>query len=76
MPIAALEGAARTAKDSVCGEGRQALAGTEELEAAGAFEARAEAIKAGFDGVLRGGDEFGGGGWRGRAEVGGCIGDG
>ena len=58
------------------GNAGEALAGLEELEAAGAFQAGIEAGEVVGDAVLGLGDELGGGGRRGRAEVGDEVGDG
>ena len=58
------------------GDARETLAGLEELEAAGAFEAGIEAGEVLGDAVLGLGDELGGGRGRGRAEVGDEVGDG
>ena len=58
------------------GQAGEALAGLEELEAGGAFETVGLVGEVLGDFVLGLGDEFGGGGGRGCAEVGGEVGDG
>ena len=63
-------------QDLVGGEALVALAKVEKLVAGGAFHTGGEGGDALLDAVLRGGDQLGGGGRRGGAEVGDKIGDG
>ena len=58
------------------GDAGEALAGLKELEVAAAFQAGIEAGEVLCDAVLGLGDELGGGGRRGRAQVGDEVGDG
>ena len=74
--VAEEDGVAETGEDVLGGEAGEALAGAQEVELAGAVDAAFERLHTLFDAVLGGGDELGGGGRRGGAEVGDVIGDG
>jgi hypothetical protein len=75
MLCTALKGVARTSEDALGAKTGETLAGAEELIAASAEQTLVEAVEARFDVVLGGGDELGGCGRGGSAEVCGGVGE-